>query len=339
MLQTYSSSTQGAAVSPYPYFVDFRHINPSGPSTSEGLNGFGNSFTTTLVAGTTKTYLISADCCVSSPDYKRWGLQAFAGRYWMKDVSGPVTFGSVADLADWSVCLARNGNECVFGSSAGQRFVTVPKHDIQPVCSSSNFGQAVPCVGSFGPWTSQTVQFRIDKYEPTGRQTRKLGFAHMHLGLPYTFSNCRPTPDGQFMFCPGYWLDGIRTEWLALRIGAQPPMDNVDRTTFVPVTVAYQGVPFAANIRARFGYAENGGDLLQCTAYGQDCSTEIPSGAGTDPFSFTNEAVTRQACVNGANCTITIPSLANRVLYYVVDRLDSSGTVLETSPLQAVAVP
>jgi hypothetical protein len=237
------------------------------------------------------------------------------------------------------VCLARNVNECVFGSSAGQRYVTVPRHDIQPQCSSSAFGLAVPCVSAFGPWTGQTVQYRIDKYEPTGLMSRKFGFVHAHLGLHYVYSNCRPTPDGQFMFCPGYWLDGVRTEWLALRIGAQPPIDNVNRTTFVPISVNYQGVPFASNIRARFGYAENGGDLLRCTAYGQDCSTEIPSGSPGDPFSFTNEAATRQACVNGANCTITIPSLANRILYYVIDRLDNGGSIVETSPMQAVAVP
>jgi hypothetical protein len=116
-------------------------------------------------------------------------------------------------------------------------------------------------------------------------------------------------------------------------------MDNVNRTTFVPIKLTYQGVPFAANLRARFGYAENGGDLLWCTAYGQDCSTEIPSGSPNDPFSFTNEAVTRQGCANGASCTITIPGLPNRIVYYVVDRLDGSGNILQTSPLQAVAVP
>jgi hypothetical protein len=339
MLQSYSSATQDAAVSPYPFFVDFRHINPSGPSTTEALNFFGSTFSLTPVAGTSKTYLVSGDCCVPNPDYKRWGLQAYAGRFWMKDVSGPTTFGSAADMPDWSVCLARNVNECMFGSSVGQRYVTVPKHDIQPQCSSSAFGLAVPCVSAFGPWTGQTVQYRIDKYEPTGLTSRKFGFVHAHLGLHYSFSNCRPTPDGQFMFCPGYWLDGVRTEWLALRIGAQPPIDNVNRTTFVPIRVNVQGVPHASNIRARFGYAENGGDLLRCTAYGQDCSTEIPSGSLGDPFSFSNEAATRQACVNGANCTITIPSLANRILYYVVDRVDSNGNVVQTSPMEAVAVP
>ena len=141
------------------------------------------------------------------------------------------------------------------------------------------------------------------------------------------------------MFCPGYWLDGVRVEWLAYRIPPAFPVDNVNRTSFVPVTLTYQGVSFASNIRARFGYLENGGDLLRCTAYAQDCSTEIPSGAAGDPYSFTNQVVTRQSCSSGAMCTVTIPSLPNRMLYYVVDRLDGSGNVVATSSLEAVAVP
>src|SRR5579859_7654899 len=100
----------------------------------------------TLISGTTKTYQISGDCCVTSPDYKRWGLQGYAGRFWFKDVSSPTTFGSAADMADWSICKARNANECVFGSTTGQMFMTAPKHDIQSQCSVDAFGLAVPCM-------------------------------------------------------------------------------------------------------------------------------------------------------------------------------------------------
>ncbi len=131
----------------------------------------------------------------------------------------------------------------------------------------------------------------------------------------------------------------MRSEWLAYRIPAAFPTDSVNRTNFVPVSVSYQGVSFATNIRARFGYLENGGDLLRCAAYAQDCSTEIPSVTPGDPFSFTNESVTRQSCTNGAVCSVMIPSLPNRVLYYVIDRLDGSGNVVTTSAIQAVAVP
>ena len=343
LVQSYPNSSGNPGSNPISTYQDFRAINPaSGFIQAEFNTAFGNAFTMTPVAGTANTFLVSGDCCAASPDYKRFGLQGYAGRFWMRDVSSPATFsGGAVDMAFWSVCRAFHANECVSGSAAGQYYMTVPHRDIQsPVkCSSGTFGLAIPCLSEFGPMAGQTVQFRVDRLDSAGLGYRKFGFAHSHLGNHYVFSNCRATPDGQFMFCPGYWLDGVRTEWLALRIGALPPIDNVNRTNFVPIPVTYQGVPSASNIRARFGYAENGGDLLQCTAYAQDCSTEIPSGSPNDPFSFTNEAVTRQACASGASCTIAIPSLPNRILYYVIDRLDTSGNILETGPMQAVAVP
>ena len=329
-LASYANGSYNPSASRLPFFVDWPYIQSS---------TFGNSFTTALVAGTTYTYRISADCCIANPDYKRWGLQAFAGRFWLKDVSSPVTLQSMADMPAWSVCKARNANECVFGAASGQIFVAAPRRDSAATCLGEQFGQAVPCVSAFGPIVDQVIQFRSDKPEATGRYYRKFGFMHGHAGLPYFFSNCRTSPEAEFLFCPGYWMDGVRTEWLAVRIGALPPIDTVDRTTFVPVQVSATGVASAGNIRARFGYAENGGDLLRCTAYAQDCSTEIPSGSPTDPFSFTNEPVARQACPNGAQCTVSIPSLPNRVLYYVIDRLDSNGNVLSTGPLQVAAVP
>jgi len=342
-LQSYQNGSYSQGASPLPFFVDFKAINPLSPGGAEGGNTFGK-MSLSLVSGTAHTYLVAADCCTPSPDYKRWGLQGYAGRFWFKDVSSPATFGSAADMADHSVCQARNANECVFASTSGQLYLSTSQHDIQSTCNSANYGNAIPCLSSFGPITGQVIQFRNDLPDAIGTSYRKFGFVHSHIGLHYPFSNCRTTPDAQFLFCPGYWMDGVRTDWVAMRIGALPLGNDepgVNRTNFVPHPhpVTNQGVPFASNIRARFGYAENGGDLLRCTAYAQDCSTEIPSGSPNDPFSFTNEAVTRQACVNGASCTITIPSLPNRILYYVVDRLDPNGNVLQTSVMQAVAVP
>jgi hypothetical protein len=262
----------------------------------------------------------------------------FAGRYLARDLSNPGT-GNTSDLAGWSLCRAFQSNECVQGSSPGNLYLSLPVADLESTCASSQFTQAIPCLYQPAPWSGQAIQFRIDRTDFSGLTTRKFGYVHGHAGTTYAYSNCRPTADAQFMFCPGYWLDGVRNEWLAYRIPSAYPADNVNRTTFVPVSVTVQGVSFASNIRARFGYLENGGDLLRCTAYAQDCSTEIPSGSASDPYSFTNEGVTRQGCGNGAMCVVTIPGLPNRALYYVVDRLDSSGNVVTSSPMQVVAVP
>jgi hypothetical protein len=198
-LQTYQNATYSQAVSPVPFFVDFKAINPSAPGGPEASNSFG-SMGLSLVGGTGKTYTIGADCCTPSPDYKRWGLQGYAGRFWFKDTSGPATFGRVADMADWSVCWARNANECVFGSTPGKLYMTAPKADIQSTCYSANFGLAVPCLSSFGPIAGQVIQFRNDRLDTSGAGFRKFGFVHSHIGLGYPFSNCRVMPDAQFMF-------------------------------------------------------------------------------------------------------------------------------------------
>ncbi len=340
LAQSYNSGTYAPNAANPPFFVDYRHFNPSGGGGIESNGGapFG-SMSLSLVSGTSQTFQVAADCCAAGPsDYKRLGLSGFAGRYLARDVSSPAT-GNTGDLPSWSYCRAFNANECIEGSSAGSLYMSLPSVDLTSQCASSQFTQAIPCLYQPAPWSGQSIQFRIDRGDFSGLTTRKFGYVHGHPGTAYEYSNCRPTADAQFMFCPGYWLDGVRVEWLAYRIPPAFPADSVNRTSFVPVTLTYQGVPFAINIRARFGYFENGGDLLQCTAYGQDCSTEIPSGSASDPYSFTNEMVTRQGCANGASCTITIPSLPNRVLYYVIDRLDSSGNVVATTPLAAVAVP
>ena len=338
-LQSYQNATYNQAALPLPVFTDVKSILPGGPAQAENINNtYGNTFTMTLVSGTSHTYL-TTDCCVTTPDYKRQGLQGYAGRFWMKDVSSPTTFGSAADLPNWSVCVVRNTNECVFGSTVGQYYISAPQADIKTQCVSANFGNAVPCLSAFGVVLGQFYQFRNDLSDLVGAGYRKFGFAHGHVGGQYGFTNCRFTPDGQFEMCPGYWMDGVRTDWIAMRTGQLPPVDSINRTNFVNVPVSVQPLGGAMYVRARFGYLENGGDLLHCTAYAQDCSTEIPSAASTDPFSFTNEAVIRQACANGASCTINIPSLPNRIVYYVVDRLDSNGNVLQTGLMQAVAVP
>lgn len=340
LTQSYNSGTYAPNTAGPPFFVDYRHLNPPGGGGIESNGGAPlGAMSMSLAAGTTQTYQVAADCCAAGPsDYKRLGLAGFAGRYLLHDISGPTT-GNSGDLPGWTFCRAFQANECLQGSSPGSLYMSLPNADLQSTCATSQFTQAIPCLYQPAPWSGQSIQFRIDQTNSSGLTTRKFGYVHGHPGPAYEYSNCRPTADAQFMFCPGYWLDGVRNEWLAYRIPNSFPADNVNRTTFVPVSVTYPGVAFAANIRARFGYLENGGDLLRCSAYAQDCSTEIPSATPTDPYSFTNESVSRETCAGGALCGVTIPSLPNRILYYVIDRLDASGNVVTTSAMQAVAVP
>jgi hypothetical protein len=340
--QSYDNGTYTSGAANPHFMVDFRHLNPgsgNGPELNGG-SGIGILITVTPVVGTNQSYLITDGGSFGSSDYKRLPMYGYAGRYLLKDVSSPVT-DNTSDLPDYSLCRALNANECFQGSSSGDIYITIPKIDIKPSCVTDQLTQSIPCVFQLAPWAGQTIQFRIDVVDPTGLSTRKFGYVNSMPGVHYQFSNCRLTPEAAFMFCPADWLDGVEADWLAYRLTPMSTLDSVNRTTFVPVPVFVTGVPGATNVRARFGYLENGDseNLFRCTAYARDCSTEIPVGRADDPYSFTNETVTRRSCPAGSQCGFTIPALSNRMLYFVVDHLDDAGATVYSGPIHAVAVP
>lgn len=337
-VQSYSNSTWSFGAANPPFQLDFRHLNPSYGAGPESLSStIGNPRTLTPVPGTSKSYLIGDTMSAGPSDYKRLPLYGYAGHYLLDDVSGPAT-GNTNDLPDYSVCRALNAGECFAGSTPGSLYVTVPMAYVDNYCRTDQFTLPDPCAFQLAPFAGQVLQFRTDKQDAAGFTVRKLGYVHGMPGLQYQFSNCRATPDAAFAFCVADWLDGVRSEWVALRLKPFPNPDGVDRTSFVPISVTYQGSSAARYIRARFGYLEDGPTLLRCTPYQAECSTEIPRRA-KDPYSFTNEMVTRQSCPNGSPCTITIPAISNRMLYYVVDRLDDNGNVVTSLPMQVAAVP
>lgn len=337
-VQDYPNGTINSGITPYPMMFDYRHLNPGSGSGPEVTNsGLGNVRTLTLVSGTTSTYLIQDGMSAGATDYKRLPLFGYAGHYLLKDISSTTTTNT-ADLPAYGLCRAFNANECFTGSSAGNIYATVPKaYTTSTFCLTDTFALNAPCAFQLMPYAGQITQFRIDQQNATGSTARKLGYAHGVIGSKYQFSNCRASPEGSFLFCPADWLDGVRSEWLALQIAPLPQTDAIDRTTFVSTPIATVGVPSATKVRARFGMLENNSDLLHCVPYSQ-CSTEIPTGNATDPYSFTNETVTRQACANGNNCTVNIPALPNRAVYYVIDHLDNSGVIISSEPMNVFVI-
>jgi hypothetical protein len=58
---------------------------------------------------------------------------------------------------------------------------------------------------------------------------------------------------------------------------------------------------------------------------------------GAPPFQFAGENPHGMPCSTG--CTIAIPAISQRVLYYQVQYRDKSNHTLSASPYQAVVVP
>src|SRR5579863_7022903 len=266
IVQDYNNNSWWFGAANPPFQLDFRHLNPSYGSGPEYLGSSLGGRTLTLVSGTSKTYAITDPVSAGPWDFKRLPLYGYAGHYLLHDVSGPAT-GNTSDLPDYSVCRAFKAGECLAGSSAGNLYVTVPKAFVDGSCHSDQFTLPAPCAFQLSPIAGQVLQLRTDKTDSMGLTVRKLGYVHGMPGLQYQFSNCRATPDAAFAFCVADWLDGVRSEWVALRLKQMPDPDGVNRTTFVSKQLTYQGSPDATYIRARFGYLENGGSLLRCTSY------------------------------------------------------------------------
>ncbi len=324
--------------------IDFRAENPigGGPDENPSNRIGGNQYTLTLISGTTHTYKIT-DILTSSPSFKRVPYFARGNRLF-RDMSAPDTFGSNREMPLDSFCRAYKANECQNGSSVGDLFISSsPMSTLtNDSCHSDIITINYPCAYQLVTWDSQLIEFDTGVGpDPQGARQRKLGSGMGLPGSQYSFTNSTLSPDG------GYYLfvkiDGVRRDFFAFRRPPWPELDSVDKSIYVPVNITTIAPVNTAFVRARFGYKEfydNGtghASLFHCTAYAQECSTEIPSGAPTDPFSFTNESVTKQSVTPGLPVTITIPSNPGMVLYYVIDWLNSGGSVIRTTPMQIIA--
>jgi hypothetical protein len=120
-----------------------------------------------------------------------------------------------------------------------------------------------------------------------------------------------------------------------------PASDGVARFTFLPVPVAIDppaGLP-AQSVIVEFGYAENGSpESYYCTSRQETCVAASGGINQTAPFYFEqSETYSGVPCATG--CTVTVPALSQRVLYYRWKYLSGSGQVVSSSQVHVVVTP
>jgi hypothetical protein len=330
-IETYPSVRQWNAPAGEKYWaLDFRAYQAGlGVMGETPLGLFNNN--PQMVSGMTRVYKINNP--KAGFDRKRLPYIAWAGRHWLRDMSGPGSTITDADL--YSYCIADKAGECQIGSIANDVYVNVPKATIdssQPYCATNVYGRNYPCFATASPVGAWAVQWDVSKADETGRFFRRLTMGLSGPGRQYTFANAKATPDGKWAFIPGYWLEGYRMDVLAAKLPPWPGTDTVARNTFINVDRTLNQVPDAPKARVRFGYAENGApEEFFCSTRREACV------AAGSPYSFLSEAPTGQDC--SAGCSVSIPAIPGRVLYYQVERLASDGTVVSAEPIQAVAIP
>ena len=304
-----------------------------------GGAGGGSTFlwnhTYTKVSGSVNTYKISvplnwdgtilnfANWDVSL-DIKNRAVYAWAGYHLLKDISGPNSV--ISDATPWSFCIALQANECVSGSSPKDQFVSVPYANTSGSCLIDG-SQLTPCIATVGPEVGAYTQFDVSKSDPFGLRWRRLTMAFGGPGRTDNFANMHAFATGDWTVTAGKWLDGRRSDVLGVMLPPWPNEDSIVRNTFVKVPVKLSGQA-GTSVRIRFGYNAS----LFCSSRQEQCSTAV---SNTDPYAFLSEQQTWTPCGSAAGCEVDIPAQSSRVVYYVVDRMNSAGSISSTPAMVA----
>ncbi len=303
-----------------------------------------SSRTVTPVAGAPNVYTIqpstpSGLISVTGTSYKIWGINGTAGRYQLKDVSGPVTCGAPCqvDSQPFSMCFANAAGECHSGSAANQVYVNVPEaFDRAPnLCETSQNWYNNPCVymGVAGPANS-VRQFRIAVNDSNGSYSRAISYGMSSQGRDNPYTHTSVLPAGNWLMQMGtHTQDGFDlVPWL-IKV---PSWDESSTTgaDFMQVPVAVgSGTKYA---EIRFGYANYGAvpASFQCSPRAEGCNTRRD--VSTVPYNYLSESRSLTSCASG--CTINVPAIGPNLLYYQVWRSSDGSAWNASGDIQAVVV-
>ena len=278
-------------------------------------------------------------------NYKKWSYFANSGTHAMTEIGGP---GSTVNMDgtstyqyQWGVALA-NG-EIRTGSTVGDVYFNAPsvtvsgcKSNWTALLAGSTPG-GIPndiCISYANPVIAGV---RVAAFsDPNALYNRTFISA---LGWPdnwTAFWNASATPDGAWLFTD------LPTDRQIHLIKTTPSVDDsalVRRNTYVPVLVTVPPVASATNAIVEFGYNENGNPAtsLNCMTRNEPCVAKDATIQTTAyRFSTLDAPIAGMSCAAG--CTIAVPGISGRVLYYRWSARDSGNNVLSSSAIQATTV-
>lgn len=282
---------------------------------------------TTLVSG--QLYRIRGTSVAAN--YKLTPYFANSGSRAMKEVSGPAARLATDSSTQYQWCVTLVAGECYTGSQAGDIYFNAP--GITNAYCTYNWTTlldtlTIPndiCVSASNAVTQAVVMQEISG-DPNGLQLRVISNALSKYEQESTFWNARTIPDGSWAFTG---FSGAAGNIMLAKI---PPRakESVTRTIYVPISVSLPAVSGVDNAIIQFGYGENGDPgSYYCTARQEACVAQGQTINASQPFYFgTTESasITGMPCRSG--CTVTVPGIPGRVLYYRVSSRDSSGRVV-----------
>jgi hypothetical protein len=307
-----------------PWFADSNTLNNNGGCCREGLGSIGNR---TLAPTTTaNVYKIAA---LGTVNYKIFPLMGFAGRYTLKDISGPA---SNVSASPFTLCYVLQAGECYSGSRVGDMYVNVPAAYDPGGCAINQHWANVPCVISGWPGAGGFRQQVWQTGDTNGAHSRFLSYLFDVPGGQYAYSMLTPL-DSSVAWGPPTFSEGWgQVTWL-VKLPPWAEDESASRNDLLPIPIR---IPVGSQYaEVQFGYSRwigPGGNpaSFQCMPRTEACNT---SG---EPYNFEGE--TRKLTSCAAGCTINIPAMAPNLLYYRVRR-SSDGSTWTNGEIEAVVVP
>ncbi|MEO8596166.1 MAG: hypothetical protein ABI759_22800 [Candidatus Solibacter sp.] len=280
---------------------------------------------------------------------------AYCGLQPLLDASSAATGDVLSDAAadSYKYCAARKGGECRSASLPGDIYVNCPN---QVKRNGGSYGcmwygqnNDIPvdiCIGNMSAYLNSIVQVGFKKNDFTGALGRSLtkGLSRYKVVDPYWHG--KALGDASWVMFRAMNASGAWTDILLGKLPPYPPIDSVVRSTFQPIPMKLNppsGVG-VNNAVVQFGYAENGpADQYYCTSRHEACvatAATIPAVPFLYPSEGTGAAlsgITGMPCTNG--CTIAVPAISQRILYYQVLYRDAANKVVATGKLEPVTVP
>ena len=301
----------------------------------------GWQLTLAKVGGLTNWYLATAyNEFGNTYDYKRQKVNVWIGTKIGHDVSSPTYDISTHDTsADaYNYCRAYKVNDCFTGSAANNVYVNIPKFALPP--DNWPYGSGTyRCLGytpvmahdaddlcvSIEPiLADELMQYASSTTvsDPKGTGQRRLG---VPFSLPKELNGTNLTqnmlPDGSAIVSQMNYL---------VNLPAFSWDNSVDRTTWLPVSVASGTVPAnTTQAYVQFGYNPS----YFCSDRQEICVANAASvQAGNSVYSFkTSDSPTALACAT--SCNIVVPALAERVMWYQWQFFNAMGASTGSGPV------
>lgn len=253
---------------------------------------------------------------------KLHGQGAFSGFHLLNDISGPGS--SITNSSNWDYCVADvSAGECVPTSVKGDLYVSVPSASTSGNCNLDGTVNWL-CIASIPQMAAAFTQYDMTTSEWYGTRQRTLTSLLNGPGRTDNYANIHSLATGDWLMGVVKWGDGKRSDMFAVQSPPWPNYDSVSRNQYVQVPVQMTGGT-GVTVRVRFGYSPS----LFCSTRQEQCTTAVPT-SNSDPFVWASETQQWANCLT--TCTVNIPAIAGRVLYYTIDTKIGSGTSSVSMP-------